>query len=412
MKEKVYILGGGLAGLSAAVNLISNGYAVEIIEALPHLGGRATSFYYKPKDIWLDYGQHMLMGCYESTFSYLKKVSSYHLLPATSALKMSFVDSNKNLYELDVPKRDNLIKLISSINSFQLFSSKEKLSLLSFIVRSIWQNESKSVLEVLQNNTGRKELAFWELLCLSIFNTKLKDIPIESFIKVIKKIFLNRADSYVNIIPTVSLKELLIDPAEKYILNNGGVISRSEKLVDISYSGSKINKIITNKREIDINNKVISALPIDVISGIISEDKSNYAYNSILTVYVFLKENNFKSCMYGLLESEYHWLFNHNSYVTIVLSCSNNEEINKVSIKKKVVDELKKYFNSFSEEDISEIFFLDYKKATYRQTKRFLLDRKERINNIENLVEIGDWKEFDLPCTIESAIKSGFELKF
>src|SRR6185295_3537745 len=41
---KVLIAGGGLAGLSAAAALGGSGYEVDLFEARPFLGGRATSY--------------------------------------------------------------------------------------------------------------------------------------------------------------------------------------------------------------------------------------------------------------------------------------------------------------------------------------------------------------------------------
>ena len=44
MSDKVVILGGGIAGLSAAHELIERGFGVEIHELLPIAGGKARSF--------------------------------------------------------------------------------------------------------------------------------------------------------------------------------------------------------------------------------------------------------------------------------------------------------------------------------------------------------------------------------
>ena len=43
-KKKVIILGGGLAGLAAAIILVEREFHVTIIERKPFLGGRASSF--------------------------------------------------------------------------------------------------------------------------------------------------------------------------------------------------------------------------------------------------------------------------------------------------------------------------------------------------------------------------------
>ncbi len=56
MSEKVVILGGGLAGLSAAWKLAQAGFEVDVLEALPELGGLAASF--KRGGFTFDYGPH------------------------------------------------------------------------------------------------------------------------------------------------------------------------------------------------------------------------------------------------------------------------------------------------------------------------------------------------------------------
>src|SRR5579871_3828207 len=61
----VLVIGGGLAGLSAAAALSGAGYSVEILESRPFLGGRATSFPLSPADNaeLIDNCQHVLLRC-------------------------------------------------------------------------------------------------------------------------------------------------------------------------------------------------------------------------------------------------------------------------------------------------------------------------------------------------------------
>jgi len=40
----VIVIGGGVAGLAAATSLAARGARVIVVEARPHLGGRASSF--------------------------------------------------------------------------------------------------------------------------------------------------------------------------------------------------------------------------------------------------------------------------------------------------------------------------------------------------------------------------------
>ena len=60
---RVAIVGGGLAGLAAAVALAERGLCVELFEARRRLGGRAGSFRDPRSGQQLDHCQHVSMGC-------------------------------------------------------------------------------------------------------------------------------------------------------------------------------------------------------------------------------------------------------------------------------------------------------------------------------------------------------------
>ena len=61
--RRVVIVGGGLAGLSAAAALAESGLAVEVIESRRNCGGRAASFEDPQDGSLVDACQHVAMGC-------------------------------------------------------------------------------------------------------------------------------------------------------------------------------------------------------------------------------------------------------------------------------------------------------------------------------------------------------------
>src|SRR5262249_12263819 len=75
---KVLIAGGGLAGLSAAAALGSAGFEVDLLEARPFLGGRATSYAVPgggeeiPEQI--DNCQHILLRCCVNLLDFYKRL--------------------------------------------------------------------------------------------------------------------------------------------------------------------------------------------------------------------------------------------------------------------------------------------------------------------------------------------------
>lgn len=61
MTGHALVVGGGLAGISAAVALREAGVAVTLLEARPRLGGATHSF--TRDGLLVDNGQHVFLGC-------------------------------------------------------------------------------------------------------------------------------------------------------------------------------------------------------------------------------------------------------------------------------------------------------------------------------------------------------------
>jgi uncharacterized protein with NAD-binding domain and iron-sulfur cluster len=60
---RIALVGGGLAGLAAAVALAGRGFRIDLFEARNRLGGRATSFTDPISGERVDHCQHVSMGC-------------------------------------------------------------------------------------------------------------------------------------------------------------------------------------------------------------------------------------------------------------------------------------------------------------------------------------------------------------
>ncbi len=73
-RARVVVVGGGLAGLSAAVEAADRGAAVTLLERRPRLGGATWSF--ERNGIWFDNGQHVFMRCCTAYRAFLERIGS------------------------------------------------------------------------------------------------------------------------------------------------------------------------------------------------------------------------------------------------------------------------------------------------------------------------------------------------
>ena len=72
----VAVVGGGFAGLAAAVRLARSGARVTLLERRPFLGGRTYSFTHPATGEVLDNGPHVLMGAYTEALDFLAEIGA------------------------------------------------------------------------------------------------------------------------------------------------------------------------------------------------------------------------------------------------------------------------------------------------------------------------------------------------
>ncbi len=71
----IAVIGGGLAGLTAAIRLAEDGADVTLFEAAPTLGGRTRSFVDRTTGVCCDNGPHLLVGAYHRTIALLQEAT-------------------------------------------------------------------------------------------------------------------------------------------------------------------------------------------------------------------------------------------------------------------------------------------------------------------------------------------------
>src|SRR5579875_3005935 len=76
---RVVIVGGGLAGLAAAVGLAGKDLDITLIESRPRLGGRASSFPDPASGELVDNCQHVSMACCTNLADFCRRVGTADL---------------------------------------------------------------------------------------------------------------------------------------------------------------------------------------------------------------------------------------------------------------------------------------------------------------------------------------------
>lgn len=418
--KKAAVIGGGLAGFSAAVHLSNLGIKTYLFEASPKAGGRAYSLTDQVSGDIIDNGQHLMMGCYTATLRFLELIGAGGNIFIQRDLEVNFADRAGRISKLGAGRAPYPFSLLQSVINYDQFSWKDKAAVISLFLKLPFTDikglKGLSVGEWLgrTGQTVNAVKALWEILAVGALNCSIEKASASVFAHILKLMFLNGRSAAKLIIPVKGLTQMYCDQATEFLRERGGEIFLSTPLERIHVEKGMVSCLEFRGGRKESFDFTVLALPPHALARIIPSEAGidcnlpGIKYSSILSVHIWISENHFNERFYGLIDSEVHWVFNHGSYLTIVISNADKFiDYGAEEIFTMVSDELKQYFRHFSEEHIVQHRIIFEKRATVIPDAEFLSKRPGPVTGLSNLFLAGDWVDTGLPSTIESAVKSG-----
>ena len=89
---RAYVIGAGLAGLSAATILVARGVSVTVIEAAGQAGGRCRSYFDSVMDGVIDNGNHLVLSGNRAVHAYLDRIGAHDVLAGPPRAEFAFVN--------------------------------------------------------------------------------------------------------------------------------------------------------------------------------------------------------------------------------------------------------------------------------------------------------------------------------
>jgi zeta-carotene desaturase len=415
--KNVVIVGGGLAGISTAINLTEHNFNVTLFESSNSLGGRVRSFFDLEFNCFLDNGQHLLIKGYNQTLNLIGRIEAEKNFIFQKHFEVKFIDKKKNQWQLRFSKPHQTLK---DLLTFKNLTWKEKLSLINFLsnISKTKENEIENltVLEFLKQNNQSTTLInnFWKLVVESALNTPLNKASAKIFLIVIKKMFFENPANGGLVIPSKSLYESLIQPAEAYLKNFRVNILKRTKIENVKVKDDYVEYIQTKSGEIYKADFYVLAVHPALLSKFIDNFNPQLNYQTIINVHIKFNDDRFTNKFFAIWDSIIHWVFFHKSHLTIVKSAADDiARLPNEKIIELFVDELISFFpelkNHFQKSNSKKILYrvIKEKRATFLSDLNSLKNRPSTKTQFKNLFLAGDFVDTGLPSTIESAIMSG-----
>src|SRR5207247_10376301 len=131
----VAVVGGGVAGLAAAIRLARGGARVTLLERRPFLGGRAYSFADPVTGDVVDNGPHALMGAYTAALDFLGEIGATAKLAFQPRLRVALADPGLGLGVVAAPPLPGPLQAPAALLRYRLLGPRDRVRLLTGAVR-------------------------------------------------------------------------------------------------------------------------------------------------------------------------------------------------------------------------------------------------------------------------------------
>jgi len=264
---QVAVIGAGWSGLAAATRLSEGGIDVTLVEAAPHVGGRARAL-----DVGgerLDNGQHLLLGAYTATFAAMRRVgvdpeNAFH----RQALALEMQD-REQIFRLRVGAGPVMPALTLALARAHGLRPAERLRALLSAggLRRVPSPDLTAAawLRTLgQPHTLVRWL--WAPLCLAALNTALEEASARVFARTLAETFAARHASDL-MLPRHDLGELWPEPALAWLRSRQAPVHLGMRIRALHREADawRLHGRTTSLRA----THVILALPADAAAGLL-----------------------------------------------------------------------------------------------------------------------------------------------
>ena len=442
----VTIVGGGVAGIAAAVRLAEYHVPVTLVETRIKLGGRATSFVDPKTGDVLDNCQHVLMGCCTNLIDLYKRLGVYEhvtwhpeiyfdngtaspdvmrsgMLPAPLHLSVAFM----RFKSLRLRDKFAIARASSAMirTSFAKRNSMDHVSFLDWLRR---HGQHESVIK-----------KYWEPVIVSACNEELGRCSARYALQVFQEGFLHHKDAWLMGTSEVPLLNLY-DPAEAYIKKAGGQLRLSSPIDSFTYDANekKMKAVGFSRSDQPLQSAaMISAIPFDRLAKLSTEQMvaddtrlqklDRFSVSPIIGVHVYahLPSNESVTDLPHLVltDSPIQWVFNKGMveedgkrmcHLHCVISAANHTvDMSPADLAKLAEDELRRHIPGANEATFCHTRAVKEKRATFSVTTGLDDARPDASplagQGIANLFLAGDWTDVGWPATMEGAARSGYK---
>ena len=393
MALKVSVVGGGLAGLAAALDLLDAGVEVTVHEARPTLGGAVQTLPEREDDPKPppDNGQHIALGCFTEYLRFLDRVGEGGSVLRTR-LALPVLDEDAHAAEI----KPSLLALLGYAHLPVRDRARLPLTLMRLRAAQSQPNETFGALLRRLGETDSSTERFWDVFIRPALNLRTDEVDAGAGLFTVRTALLGPRRSSDLVLPLKPLGWMHGDAARRVLGDRVRLDERVESLDDL-----------------DADAVVVAAPPAES-ARLLGEPDPGLESSPIVSVHLLFDRPILKTPIAALLGSDAHWVFDRGAltghqpegggqYLTVVSSgVPELMQVRGRELVERIAGQLTERLGHAE---------LRWSRVSREPNATIALRPGTRRPGAEtdrpDVVRAGTWTDTGWPATMESAVRSG-----
>ena len=404
--KRAHVVGGGLAGLSAAVALARRGVIVELSEAAQQAGGRCRSYFDRDLGLTLDNGNHLVLSGNRAVHDYVRQIGAADRLVGPDRAEFAWAD-------LRTGERWTLRPNEGPV-PWWVFSP----------ARRVPGTRAADYLRLAPLGLGRRgrtvgETArcsgpVWDRLMepflLAALNTRAVDGDAGLAAAVIRETLAKGGAAYRPRVAEPTLEAAFVAPALAWLAERGATVRLGRRLRGIRFEENRVAELAFADGPVAIgaDEAVVLAAPANVAGELVPDLVVPTEHRAIVNGHFAVPAPVDAPPILGVVGGTVEWIFRLPDRISVTISGAD-----------RLVDQPREALAALMWRDISAALAMPdaplppwqvvkEKRATFAATPAQDRLRPGAATRWRNLHLAGDWTDTGLPATIEGSLRSGF----
>ena len=438
--SRAVVVGGGLAGITAALRLADAGVEVTLVEARPRLGGLASSF--RRGDLWVDNGQHVFLRCCTAYRGLLQRLGVSDQVEIQPRLDVPVRDVASG--RLGTLRRDPLpvpLHLGRSLAGYPHLNTRERLATgrAALALRGLDLDDPALDRESFGDwlrrygQSARAVEALWDLVGVATLNATADESSLALAAMVFKTGLLSDPGASDIGFARVPLGALH-DEAARAALERAGVrVLLRARVRGIKPAGSASaghtvllegERLDGGGEQLDRVDHLVLAVAQDAAHGLLPagslaepERLLELAYAPILNVHVIYDRPVLDRPFLAALGTPVQWVFDRTrhsglrgsgQYLALSQSAAQAEiDLPVAELRRRYLPELERLLPAARTATVTDFFVTRERTATFAPAPGTARLRPPARTRTPGVYLAGAWTATGWPATMESAVRSG-----